>query len=115
MRFCVAYYLAMAEADRWADEYGLTNGLMKRKSTSRQKTKSPEKVHPFEAHPDDDFHDTELRKHGRLIQMNQWVTQQEYESHERALNTIKEHFKLTGDKEAILKGVQYAAQTISKG
>jgi hypothetical protein len=96
-------------ADRWADEYGLANGLMKRKPkpTSSHVTKG------FEAHPDDDFHAAELRKHGKMIQMNQWVTKQDYEKHEQALQIIKKHFKITGDQQATLKGVQYAAKVIS--
>src|SRR6266481_2621661 len=70
-------------ADRWADDYGLANGLMKRKSTSRQVTKS------FGDHPEDDFYAQDLRKHGRQIQMNFWVPVREYQQHEKAVKALK--------------------------
>jgi hypothetical protein len=52
-------------ADRWADEYGLANGLMMRDGTSSHATRSD----------DDDFYEDELRKHGKNIQFNliQWT------------------------------------------
>ncbi len=96
-------------ADRWADDYGLANGLMKRKSTSRQVTKS------FGDHPEDDFYAQDLRKHGRQIQMNFWVPVREYQQHEKAVKALKKHFKTTSTQEAIVKGVQYAAQAIDRG
>ena len=86
---------------------------MERKSTSSHVTKGRE-ASP-DAHPDDAFYAEELRKHGQMIQMNHWVSKQEYKRHEQALAVLKKHFKITGDQQAILKGVQYAAKTIAAG
>jgi hypothetical protein len=92
-------------ADRWANEYGLANGLMTQDATSSQVTKSD----------DDDFYDEELRKHGKNIQFSYWVSQTVHKQYEHALKTIKKHFHVTKDKEAVLKGVLYAAETIAAG
>jgi hypothetical protein len=92
-------------ADRWADEYGLANGLMMRDGTSSQVTKSDE----------DEFYEQELRKHGKNIQFNYWVSQTVHKQYEQALKTIKKQFKVTKDKQAVLKGVLYAAETIAAG
>lgn len=89
-------------ADRWANEYGLANGLMMRDGTSSQVTKSDE----------DEFYEQELRKHGKNIQFNYWVSQTVHKQYERSLKTIKKHFKIANDKEAVLRGVCYAAETI---
>jgi hypothetical protein len=96
-------------ADRWADEYGLANGLMKRKSTSRQVAKS------FEGHAEDDFYAQDLRKHGRQIQMNHWVSVDDYQRHKQAVKVLKKHFKTSDTQDAIIKGVEYAAQTLARG
>jgi hypothetical protein len=96
-------------ADRWADSYGLANGLMKRKTTSRQVTKS------FGDHPEDDFYARDLRKHGRQIQMNFWVSAGDYQRHEHAVKVLKKHFKTSSTQDAIVKGVEYAAQTLARG
>ena len=64
-------------ADRWAEDYGLANGLMRRKSTSRQDDQKS-----F-AHEDDDFQKAKRRKHQRQIQMNFWVPLSEYQRHEQ--------------------------------
>jgi len=81
-------------ADRWADEYGLANGLMMRDGTSSHVTRSD----------DDDFYEQELRKHGKNIQFNYWVSQTVHKQYEQALKAIKKQFKVTKDKEAVLKG-----------
>jgi hypothetical protein len=94
-------------ADRWANEYGLANGLMKRKVTSRHDDQKS-----F-AHEDDNFLDAKRRKHGRQIQMNFWVSVDEHQRHEKAVKTLKKHFKTTSTQEAIVKGVQYAAQALT--
>ena len=101
-------------ADRWADEYGLANDLMKRdpKPTSGHVTKC---IEDRPAEDADDFYERELREHGKLIQINCWVSQEDHKQYEEALKTIKEHFKIANDKEAVLKGVQYAAQSLSHG
>ncbi len=96
-------------ADRWADEYGLANGLMKRKSTSRQDDQKS-----F-AHEDDDFQEAKRRKHTRQIQLNFWVPLSEYQRHEKAVKVLKKHFKTASTKDAIVKGVQYAAQALARG
>lgn len=93
-------------ADRWADDYGLANGLMKRKSTSRQDDQKS-----F-AHEDDKFLEEKRRKHGRQIQMNYWVPLAE---HEQSVKVLKKHFKTNNIQEAIVKGVQYAAQALALG
>ncbi|MBZ5502598.1 MAG: hypothetical protein LAN59_10225 [Acidobacteriia bacterium] len=96
-------------ADRWADEYGLANGLMKRKSTSRHDDQK------LFAHDDDDFQEAKRRKHGRQIQMNYWVPLGEYQRHEQAVKVLKKHFKSTSTQDAIVKGVQYAAKALARG
>ena len=96
-------------ADRWADEYGLANGLMKRKSTSRQD------VQKSFAHENNALLEEKRRKHGRQIQMNHWVPLGEYQRHEHAVKALKEHFKTSSTQDAIVKGVQYAAQTLTSG
>ena len=96
-------------ADSWANDYAVANGLIKRKLTYGNASISSE------AHPDDDFHAAELRKHGRMIQINYWVSQKDHKQYEQALKTIKTHFKIANDKEAVMKGVQYAGQAIARG
>jgi hypothetical protein len=96
-------------ADRWADEYGIANGLMKRKSTSRQDDQK------LFAHEYDDFLEAERHKHKRQIQMNYWVSSGEYQRHEQAIKVLKKHFKTSSIQDAIVKGVQYAAQAIDRG
>jgi len=94
-------------ADRWADEYGLANGLMKRKSTSRQDDQKS-----F-SHEYDDFLEAERRKHKRQIQMNYWVSVGDYQRHEQAVKALKKYFKTSSVQDAIVKGVQYAARAAS--
>jgi len=96
-------------ADRWADEYGLKNGLIERKP----KPTSGQADQKSFVHEDDDFQAAKRRKHGRLIQVNYWATVGEYQQHEEALDVLKKHFKTTRSNDAIVKGVQYAAQTLT--
>lgn len=96
-------------ADRWADEFGIANGLMERRSTSRQDDQKS-----F-SHEDDDFQEAKRRRHVRQIQMNYWVPLNEYQRHERAVNVLKKHFKTTSTQDAIVKGVQYAAKALARG
>jgi hypothetical protein len=96
-------------ADRWANDYGLKNGLIKRKPTSRQ---DDQKLLP---HEDDNYLETKRRKHKRQIQMNYWVDLGVYQQHEQAVEILKKHFKTTSNQDAIVKGVQYAARTIHRG
>jgi hypothetical protein len=93
-------------ADRWANEYGIASALMKRRLTSRQADQKS-----F-AHEDDDFYKQELRKHGKLIQINYWVTQELHKQYEQAVTILKKHFQTTSDKEAVVKGVLRAAEQI---
>jgi hypothetical protein len=95
-------------ADRWADEYGLANGLMKRKATSRQDDQKS-----FQ-HEDDAAQEAKRRKHGRMILGNHWVPLSEYQRHEQAVEVLMKHFKTDSKQDAIAKGVQYAAQTLAR-
>lgn len=94
--------------DRWADDYGLANGVIKRR-TSRQ---PDQELFPNE---DDGFQAAKRRNHGRLIQMNYWVPVGEYQRHKQAVEVLKKHFKTSSTQDAIVKGVQYAAQTLARG
>jgi hypothetical protein len=105
----VTIEISRRTADRWADDYGLANGLMKRKSTSRQDDQKS-----F-THEDDKFLEEKRRKHGRQIQMNYWVPLAEYQRHEQSVKVLKKHFKTNNIQEAIIKGVQYAAQALALG
>jgi hypothetical protein len=94
-------------ADRWADSYGLEHGLIKRKSTSRHD------VQKLFSTEDDDFYSQELRKHGRQIQMNYWVTQSIFQRYETAVKVLRRHFKTTSSQEAVVKGALYAAENLA--
>jgi hypothetical protein len=96
-------------ADRWADDYGIANGLMKRKSTSRQDDQKS-----F-SHEYDDFLEAERHKHKRQIQMNYWVSVSDYQRHDQAVKALKKYFKTSSTPDAIMKGVQYAAQALNRG
>jgi hypothetical protein len=96
-------------ADRWADEYGLANGLMKRKRTSRQHDQKS-----F-AHSEDGFLEAKRRKHLRQIQLNYWIPLGQYQRHEESVKVLKKHFKTTSTQDAIVKGVEYAAQSLASG
>lgn len=93
-------------ADSWANEYAVANGLIKRKLTYGNASNSSE------INEDDDFYDQELRKQGKLIQINYWVTQKLHKQYEEALTVLKKHFNTTSDKEAVVKGVLRAAGQI---
>jgi hypothetical protein len=95
-------------ADRWANEYGIANGLMKRQLTSRQDDQKS-----F-AHEDDAAQEAKRRKHGRMILGNYWVPLGVYQQHEHAVEALKKHFKTSSKQEAIMKGVQYAAKTLAR-
>lgn len=94
-------------ADRWADGYGLEHGLIKRKSTSRHD------VQKLFSTGEDDFYSQELRKHGRQIQMNYWVTQSIFQRYETAVKVLRRHFKTTSSQEAVVKGALYAAENLA--
>jgi hypothetical protein len=93
-------------ADSWANAYAFENGLRERKPTYGNPSTGSE------AHEDDDFYDQELRKQGKLIQINYWVTQKLHKQYEEALTVLKKHFNTTSDKEAVVKGVLRAAGQI---
>jgi hypothetical protein len=86
-------------ADRWADKYGLDNGLMERKPTSGQSSKGED--------PDDGG----VEEHGQGF--TYFVSQPLHKQYEKALKTIKEHFKITDNGKAVVKGVVYAAEAIA--
>jgi hypothetical protein len=46
--------------------------------------------------------------------MNYWVPLREYQKHEHAVKVLKKHFKTTSTQDAIVKGVQYAAQSLAR-
>lgn len=93
-------------ADSWANDYAVANGLIKRKLTSGNASTSSE------TNEDDDFYEQELRKQGKLIQINYWVTQKLHKQYEEALTVLKKHFNTSSDKEAVVKGVLRAAGQI---
>lgn len=92
-------------ADRWADKYGLDNRLMERKPTPPP---SPLDPRPDVDHPDLDEQSTQ-------IHFTYWVSQRVHKRYEQALKTIAKHFKIADNKEAVVKGVFYAAETIAAG
>ena len=87
--------------DRWADKYGLDNGLMERKPTSGQPSKGED--------PDDG----EMEEHGQGFTF--FVSRPLHKQYQKALKTIREHFKITDNGKAVVKGVCYAAETIAAG
>jgi hypothetical protein len=47
-----------------------------------------------------DFYSQELRKHGRQIQMNYWVSQSIFR---RYVEVLRRHFKTTSSQEAVVR------------
>jgi hypothetical protein len=92
-------------ADRWADWYAVENRL--KDSTSRQLTKSE----------DDDFYAGILDEHKGDLQIafNCWVKKAVHAQFTRALTTIQKQFGVKNRKEAMVRGVIYAAKNISAG
>jgi len=97
-------------ADRWANEYGLKNGLIK----GKPKTTSGQFDQTSFNHEDDAAQEAKRRKHGRMILGNHWVPLGEYQQHERAVEVLKKHFQTSSKQDAIAKGVQYAATTLAR-
>jgi hypothetical protein len=97
-------------ADRWANDYGYEQGLIKRKP----KSTSGQDDQMLFSTEDDDFLEGKRRKHGRQIQVNYWATVAQYRRHERAVKILKKYFKTTSTQEAIVQGVQYAAGVIHR-
>ena len=97
-------------ADRWADEYGLANGLMKRKrkSTSGHVSKS------FTDDPDEAFYAEEMERHGRGIKFSLWLSKKDHKEYQQALKIIQKHFGLENENLAVWKGVLYAAGQIKR-
>ena len=98
-------------ADRWADEYGISAGLKKkrpRSATFGQMSKGS-----AENDPDTKFYEQELERHAHLIQFTKWVTKKDYAAYQRAVGIIQKHFQISSTREAVLKGVQYAAEAIA--
>ncbi len=98
-------------ADRWADEYGIKNELIKRKPRTTsgqddQKWLDPKYIKLLEE---------KRRKHLRQVLPGHWVPLAEFERHEKSVKALKKHFKTTSTHEAIVKGVQYAAKAIARG
>jgi hypothetical protein len=95
-------------ADRWANEYGYEQGLIKRKP----KPTSGQDDQMFE---DAAFYEEEQRKHGRMIQMNLWLNQADFKKYDSAIKILRRHFKTTSNQEAMWKGALYAAETLRGG
>jgi hypothetical protein len=92
-------------ADRWADKYGLDNGLMERKPTSGHLSKSENK----------EFFAGILDEHKGDLQIafNCWVKKAVHGQFTKALATIQKQFGLKDRKEAMVQGVIYAAKNVS--
>jgi hypothetical protein len=93
-------------ADRWADAYGEANGLIERETTSSQLTKGL----------DLNFYEQEIERHRTQVQVKYlhcWVSPEKHKQYQRALNSVREYFKVPNDKIAIFMGVQYAAKAIA--
>ena len=90
-------------ADRWADQYARENGFVPIPPTSGHESKSLE----------GDFDGGRLGKYNKNIRFDYWVSKSVHGQYEQAVKTIKKHFEITKDKEAVVKGVCYAADIIA--
>jgi hypothetical protein len=95
--------ISRATSHRWATEHARENGLGELKSTSSQVRRSD----------DDNPPGGGVLERDKAIQFTYWVSQKVHKQYEQALKTIKKQFKIADDKEAVLKGVCYAAEIIA--
>ena len=95
--------ISRATAHRWATEHAREYGLGEPKPTSSQVRRSD----------DDDPPGGGVLERDKAIQFTYWVSQKVHKQYEQALKTIKKQFKIANDKEAVLKGVCYAAEIIA--
>jgi len=95
--------ISRATAHRWATEHAREYGLGEPKPTSSQVRRSD----------DDDPPGGGVLERDKAIQFTYWVSQKVHKQYEQALKTIKKQFKIANDKEAVLKGVCYAAEVIA--
>jgi hypothetical protein len=98
-------------ADRWADEHGLANGLMERKSTFGQMSKGSGE-NTEESNPALQHFANELEQSGCMIQFKLWLKRKDHKEYQQALKIIQKHFKLENENLAVWKGVLYAADRI---
>jgi hypothetical protein len=92
--------VARSTAARWADEYAKEKGL--KDLTSTQTGRSCVNPGP---------HVNPLANRSKGITL--WVTQPLHKQYKQALETVKEHFKITDNGEAVVKGLFYAAKIIA--
>lgn len=96
--------ISRATADRWADWYATENGL---------KSQEPTSPHMRRGCKDPDFYKRKLARRGKGFTL--WVKEPLREQYKDALNTVKKHFKITDNGEAVVKGLSYAAEAITAG
>ena len=91
-------------ADRWADDYAVKAGL-KAASTSGQVSKS-----------DEELYEEILANHQgkQQIAFNTWVPTSVHVQFQKALTTLQSKFGVKNKKEALVRGVIYAATTIDR-
>lgn len=92
-------------ADRWCDWYAVKMGY-KQDSTSGHLSKSELDVW-------EDVLDTHKGK--QQIALNFWVPRAMHAQYSKALTTLQEKFRVKDKKEALVRGVIYAAAVIDKG
>jgi hypothetical protein len=92
-------------ADRWCEWYAVEAGL-KEGPTSGQVSKSDEELYEEIL----DAHDNEHQ-----IAFNYWVKTAVHAQFQRALTKIQNRFGLKDKKEALVRGVIYAASVVDKG
>jgi hypothetical protein len=94
--------VARSTAARWADEYAKEKKLTQKDLTSTQTGRSC--VNPG-------FYVKPLAKRSKGITL--WVKEPLHKQYKQALENIKEHFKITDNGEAVVKGLFYAAKIIA--
>lgn len=92
-------------ADRWCEWYAVEAGL-KEGSTSGHLSKSDEELY-------EDILDEHKNEH--QIAFNYWVKAGVHAQFEKALSKIQSKFGLKDKKEALVRGVIYAASVVDKG
>lgn len=93
-------------ADRWADDYAVKVGLKAAPSTSGQVSKS-----------DEELYEEILADHKgkqQILLGNFWVQTSIHAQFQKALNTLQTKFGVKNKKEALVRGVIYAATSIDK-
>lgn len=94
--------ISLSTAIRWTDGYARQNGLIQQDLTS---------CHLPRGCKDPDFYRKKLAKRGKGFTL--WVSEPLHKQYVQALKTIKRHFNITDNGEAVVKGLSYAAETIA--